>query len=325
MASTTPVTTDTAPGLTFGIFPGMTGEETPVRLPYDSQRTEEALVGLQAPGRPFMVRAYMHYVGQGRSAHHTPVDMTTYIHHERGLELVVCYRSPEGDLDDYCAFIRSTIGRYGPYLSSLQVGEVANSTQKDGDGGFPQARQAVVSGILAAREECARLGYPVTLGCNSTPILNPADDYWSTLGKLGGDPFLQALDYVGLDFFPDVFRPIASEALAGAIAYVVSGFRNGSLASAGIPPTTPIRICENSWPTGTNRPPERQAEVLETVVRTLYGLRQALNITHYEYFGLRDSDSLSDEMTSHWGLMYDDYRPKPAYAAYRQLIAELGA
>ena len=64
MSSTTPTNVaDSARGLTFGIFPGMTGTETPVRLPYDPLRTEQALSDLQPAGRPFMVRAYLHYMG----------------------------------------------------------------------------------------------------------------------------------------------------------------------------------------------------------------------------------------------------------------------
>jgi len=325
MAATTPTNiADGERGITFGIFPGMTGEETPVRLPYDPLRTEQALAGLQPAGRPFMLRAYLHYVGEGRIEHHTPADMTRYIHNGRGLELVLCYRSPAGDLDDYCAFIRTIIGRYGPQLSALQVGEEANSTNMDGDGGFPNARQAVVTGVLTAREEIERLGYSIALGCNSTPIMNSADDYWATLGRLGGDAFRQTLGYVGLDFFPDVFRPLPSDALAGAVSFVLAGFRNNNLAAAGIPSTTPISITENSWPTSPGRTPDRQAEVLETVVRTIYSLRQTLNITHYEYFCLRDSDSTSDEKTTQFGLLRDDYSPKPAYDVYRKLIAELG-
>ena len=87
----------------------------------------------------------------------------------------------------------------------------------------------------------------------------------------------------------------------------------------------PIRICENGWPTDEGRSERRQAEVLETIVRVLDEQRAACNITHYTYFNLRDTDSARPDTFYHFGLMRSDYAPKPAFATYRRLIAELGA
>lgn len=39
-------------------------------------------------------------------------------------------------------------------------------------------------------------------------------------------------------------------------------------------------------------------EVLEIVIRTIYNLRQELNISHYELFGLRDADSSKEVFSS---------------------------
>jgi hypothetical protein len=44
----------------------------------------------------------------------------------------------------------------------------------------------------------------------------------------------------------------------------------------------PIRICKNGWPTGPGRPEDRQAEVLDTVLRAVHARRHELNITHWE-------------------------------------------
>jgi hypothetical protein len=52
-------------------------------------------------------------------------------------------------------------------------------------------------------------------------------------------------------------------------------------------------------------------------VRTVYQHRQELNLTHYEYFDLRDTDSASTE-TFQFGLLRDDYSPKPAFEVYRR-------
>lgn len=89
------------------------------------------------------------------------------------------------------------------------------------------------------------------------------------------------------------------------------------------PTSVPIHIAENGWPTRPTRPYERQAEVLEGIVRTIHAQRAALNITHYEYFDLRDADS--SDAGLQFRLLRDDYAPKPAFERYRQLIAELGS
>jgi hypothetical protein len=64
--------------------------------------------------------------------------------------------------------------------------------------------------------------------------------------------------------------------------------------------------------------------VLETVILTIYNLSQELNISHYELFGLRDADSSKDDLFHQYGIMRDDYSPKPAYNIFKKLIQELG-
>ncbi|MET7426088.1 hypothetical protein [Dactylosporangium sp. NPDC005555] len=60
--------------------------------------------------------------------------------------------------------------------------------------------RAIVEGVLAARDEVDRLGLDVLVGCNSTPVFDPAQDFWTGLGRLGGGEFRAALGYAGLDF-----------------------------------------------------------------------------------------------------------------------------
>lgn len=65
-------------------------------------------------------------------------------------------------------------------------------------------------------------------------------------------------------------------------------------------------------------------EVLDTVMRAIYNLRQELNISHHELFGLRDADSSKDDLFHQYCIMRDDYSPKPAYYTFKKLIQELG-
>jgi hypothetical protein len=54
-------------------------------------------------------------------------------------------------------------------------------------------------------------------------------------------------------------------------------------------------------------------------------LRGKLNITHYELFSLRDADTANPDLNHQFGIMRDDYSPKPAFESYRKLIEEFGA
>ena len=136
---------------------------------------------------------------------------------------------------------------------------------------------------------------------------------------------MSALDYVGLNSYPDVFGGrIAPEHLRTAVEQALRHFR-ANVQTAGIPASVPIRITEHGWPTGPDRTYERQAEFLEMVIRTISDLREGLNITHYELFGLRDADSSNEKLFYQFGIVQDDYTPKPAFFTYQQLIAELSA
>jgi hypothetical protein len=144
------------------------------------------------------------------------------------------------------------------------------------------------------------------------------------LRGLGGADFAAAVDYAGIDMYPDVFGPrFAVPELPGAVSWILRTFREHMLPIAGIGAGTPIRICENGWPTGQDRPDAVQAQVLETTLRTVHELRSELNVTHWELFTLRDADSSSGDLFHQFGVLRDDYTPKPAFGVLRDLIAEL--
>jgi hypothetical protein len=139
-----------APRLVFGVYPGgLTGTESEplVGTADDPERTEEALTRLQPGGRPFLIRGYVHYTGSGRAENLTPAGMTQYVRGERRLDLVLCYRSAEGDLNDWVQFVRAAVRRYGPHLGAVQVAEEPNNPGPGGDGGFAHVRPAVVTGV----------------------------------------------------------------------------------------------------------------------------------------------------------------------------------
>jgi hypothetical protein len=156
--------------------------------------------------------------------------------------------------------------------------------------------------------------------------------FWENLAKAGGELFIRSVDFVGHNFYVDVFdeQPIELKDIPASVEHTLRNLREIHLSTAGIPASIPIRVTENGWPTGKNpitnreRPYEHQSTVLEIIIRTIYKLRSELNISHYELFGLRDADSTKEDLFHQYGILWDDYSPKPAYYTFKKLIQELG-
>ena len=71
------------------------------------------------------------------------------------------------------------------------------------------------------------------------------------------------------------------------------------------------------------RAPAMQARVLDTMVRAVNDFRGTFNVTDYRWFDLRDHSTASTNFQHHYGLLEDDYTPKPAFAAYGRLVTAL--
>ncbi len=158
-----------APRLVFGLYPGTTGLElsNSGSLPEDQQRTVAALADLQPGGQPLLVRSHILYLGAGRPTNPTPADPIRYARDNRKLDLVVCYRLSDGDLDDWTRFLRQIVAVYSSHLDALQVAEEPNNPDAatGGDGGSRDVRREVVAGVVAAKEEATRRG----LALNARP------------------------------------------------------------------------------------------------------------------------------------------------------------
>jgi hypothetical protein len=313
---------------TFGIYPGaLLGSDTgivhPVR-PDEPERITAALRQLQGDATTLLVRTYRPYATSvPPDTLTTPADSVRLLGDGRKLDLVLQFREPTGEINGWLDFIRATVRTDGTHLATLQICEEPNASLPILDGSIPNVRQAIVQGVTAAKDEARARGHDIAVGFNAVPTFDPADTFWKDLGALADERFHQSLDYVGLDFFPDVFRPVPAGQLRKAVTAVLTGFRNTSLPQAGVSPSIPIRICENGWPTGPDRTEQHQAEVIEQVILTLAGLRQDLNITGYSLFALRDANSAGTGPFDRFGLLRDDYTPKPAFDTYRRLIQDL--
>ncbi|PXX58707.1 hypothetical protein DFR70_11342 [Nocardia tenerifensis] len=285
--------------------------------PEDPASTLAALRELQGDASAFYVRCYRHFgVGMQRwpGISRTPARPEWYAGNGRLIDLVACYQSPEPDPSGFAEFVREAVRDVAGWGGGkVQVGEELNMPAPQ-DGGSPGCFDAIAAGIAAALEERERLGVAVEIGVNSAGMADPV--FWQRMADAVGATRLAALDYIGLDAFPDVFHRIPHDQLAGSVGYLLERFRSVTT-DAGVPASTPIHITETGWPTGADRGEETQRVVLETVANAVFDAD--LGITAYEFFGLRDGRS-DGEWTSRFGLLRDDYTPKPAFPAICDLI-----
>ncbi|WP_063051998.1 hypothetical protein [Nocardia arthritidis] len=307
----------------FGIWPGVVAADLvdfrPLDCPpEDPAATLAALRHLQGDATTFYVRCYRHFgagVKQWPGNSRTPRRPELYAGGGRLIDLVACYQSPEPDPRGFAEFVREAVRDVAEWGGGkVQVGEELNMPVPQ-DGGSPGCFDAVAAGIAAALEERERLGVEIEIGVNSAGMADPA--FWRRMtGSVGGE-LVAALDYIGLDAFPDVFHRIPHDQLAASVAFLLERFRSVTT-GAGVPESTPIHVTETGWPTGADRDETTQRAVLETVADA--ALDSGVGVTAYEFFGLRDGRSDAG-WTSRFGLLRDDYTPKPAFHAIRDLIA----
>lgn len=328
----TPATHD---GMLFGIYPGgVTGDDAGGLAggpPDDPALVSSALDRLQGrPGRPFLVRAYTAFDDATRPGEPhptaTPADAAQYAVRGRRLDLVAQYRSTVADVDGYCDFLRELVGQYGAVTSTVQVAEEPNVTSNPTlDGYYPAVHEAIVRGVCVVKARARELGHThLRVGFNTTPLFGPAASFVTDLTNRGGKDFITDLDYVGLDFFPDVFQPVAASDLADAVEGLLRHHRDSVLAPSGLG-HLPLHITEHGWPTGPGRPPHRQADVVETVVRVIAARSKQLHLSGYTHFALRDADSAQSGLFHRFGLTTDDYAPKPAFEILKKLVERFGA
>ncbi len=307
----------------FGIWPGVVAADLvdfhPLDCPpEDPTATLAAVRDLQGHADRFYVRCYRHFAATRRrpvAALPTPARPEVYAGEGRLIDLVACYQSPVADPAGFAEFVRQAVrdvARWGG--GKVQVGEELN-VPAPLDGGSPGCFEAVAAGVAAALKEREGLGATVEVGVNAAGVPDPA--FWQRMAGALGPELLTRLDYVGLDAFPDVFRPIPHADLPRAARGLVTRFREVT-AEVGIPADTPIHITETGWPTDDEHDEATQAEVLAAVAGAV--IDAGVGVSGYEIFGLRDGLTTGPRF-ARFGILRDDHTRKPAFAAVRDLIA----
>jgi hypothetical protein len=334
--------------MTFGIYPGgAAGSVGPTGPPKPENPALRlaALEQLRPAGRPFVLHLYVGYTGPGGYSAQEQIgqEIAAYGHAGLQTEVALCYRPADGgseaDVAGFVAFVRAAIASFArePGFVSAQVTNEANAggAPNTSDGYYKDARDALIRGVIAAHDLVrADHLHQVQVGFNWAYSTDQREHaFWSYLRRVGGRRFVDALNWVGLDAYPFTWNSPPAPGSPGGLAAGTASFIDGALKRlrssylplAGIPHSVPLRITENGYPTGPGRTEAMQVTVMRAGIEAVYRARSTYNITGYRWFDLRDADSSSSSFESQYGIMRDDYSPKPAFAAYQQLVAELDA
>ena len=326
------------PALRMGLTPageaGALGPAVPL-TPIDPEKTYAALAQLRPPGdAPFVLRLNRLFWSDGEAGlARFAAAAAAYTARGYDVELQVRYHPPaghDGDVDGFVGFVREVVRRFGPNprVVGLQIANEVNFTisPDSSDGAYKNARLALVRGVIAAHDEAARLGYgQLTVGFNWFYRTDPRseDAFWNGLWTDGGEAFVRAVDWVGLDVYPGtVFPPVEPPGgeRDGMVA-ALDDLRVCEMPLAHLGTAVPIHVEENGWPTGPGRSEADQAEALREMVGAVEEFHGTYGVTDYRWFDLRDHNSSSQNFQHHYGLLRDDYSAKPAFALYRALVA----
>ncbi len=218
----------------------------------DRPRHDAALAELRPRHGPFVLRLNR-FFWSDREAGFTRFLATArrYTAAGYGVELQVRYHpdaAQEGNIGAWTAHVREVVRRFGAIrgVVALQIANEVNIafSRDSSDGAYRGAREALVQGVIAAKDEARRRGLDhLEIGFNWAYRLDPATEtsFWSSLRDRGGAAFVRSLDWIGLDAYPGtIFPPVEAD---------LDGYRDGMVNAMstircyaklpGIPPSVP--------------------------------------------------------------------------------------
>jgi hypothetical protein len=330
--------TATAAKLRFGIDPQPAGTAGATQSPVaavDQARTLAALRALRPPGKELVLRLNRLFESDGAAG------IRRFRRRVRrddragfDSEIQVRYHpsaAQAGKLVDWTRFVRHVVDALGsdPHVVALTITNEINlrGSPNTSDGAYPRAEQALIDGILAAHREARRRGdVQLRLGFTYAYRFDPTIDarMFEALRR-GGRAFRRALGFVGVDFYPELV-PGRAVPIPRATRQMLAFVRDHLMALGGLGRRIPIWITETGYDTIPGvASPDRQRTALREIVTTVASAAARYDVTDLRWFNLRDSGPNATGFGERSGLLTAGYRRKPAFGAYRALIARYGA
>lgn len=303
--------------------------------PEDPARAFAALDALHRPRRDLVLRLNRMFQSDGAAGIARFAALAdAYAARGYRVELQVRYHPPSGqngDIAAYVAYVRQAVRAFAPRpaVVALSITNEANfvASPNTSDGFYENNVDALVAGIVAAREEADRLGRrDLQLGFTYAYRFVDDEGFFDEIGKRSTPAFQRALDYVGLQAYPGlVYPPPGVQTADQAMVDAATIMRTCLFPRAGIGDRTRIWVTENGYAARRGEDPSGQASRLGATLAALHRVSGTLGITDYRYFNLRDNNSTGSDLFDTVGLLYDDYAPKPAYGVFRDAIDRDGA
>jgi hypothetical protein len=240
----------------------------------------------------------------------------------------------EGNIAKWTAYVRHVVDVFGldRHVVAMTITNEVNLdiSKNTSDGAYAGATDALVKGIVAARAEADRIGRrDMRFGFTYAYRWNPSSDaaFWTAIGAANGR-FRRALGFVGVDIYPGTFYPPAISPLSSAGQEMVKGIatvRRCFMPKAHLGARVPIWVTENGAQSGALGDDAGQAAALRDMVTSTIAVSRTYHVTDYRWFNLRDNVTGSPGVFDTTGLLHDDDSRKPAFAAYRSLVAAHGA
>jgi hypothetical protein len=327
--------------LQFGVYPwGAAGAVSQVEpqladQPFAALRAVKQLQG----SRSMTVHLYGQYTGaDADEADALLSDAKWWSDNGVRVEIVLRYRPASADLSSgYVPWVSEVATRLAAIrdVVAIQVGNEANSdgSPAASDGAYPGAVRAVALGVAAARRAVIAAGRSdIGVGFNWAAGGSPCalDPFFAQLQRAGGRAFVNAVGWVGIDVYPGTWSAPAPSAhprlslIADSVTSSLRCLRTRQMPSAGLSSAASITVTETGYPTDPARSEQSQVAVLRQIVAATQSVSRAYGVTGLRWFGLRDANTKSGQLENGYGLLHDDYSPKPAFAAYEQIIAADG-
>ncbi len=326
-----PPSTRGAP-ITWGIGPQLSGDAGSTQsasTPENPRKRDAALRSLKPPGAPFVVRLNRMFEADG--AHGIATFKALATEYSRlGLNVLLQVRyhpsaSENGNLAVWLDYVRQVVDAFGPdrHVTALQITNEVNLTgsPNTSDGAYANAVQALVQGVVAAKREARRRHFrQLTIGFNYAGFAPSSEvSFFRQIGAAGGVTFRRSVDWVGVDLYPGTYSAAYVNG-ADALIENIASLRRCLMPQAGLGARLPIVLTELGYPTGPGRSTNDQLAAVWQFMEALEDYRGVYGISNVDWFDLRDNNSHGPAFQSYFGLLRDDYTPKPAFAAFRALV-----